>query len=100
MRKLFEITQDNLIVCDNEHCDFKVINETKDPNVDIKPYLNKPCPKCGKILLTEKDYKDSLKFMKIVNFSNKWFSWLTFFIPKSKNEDATIQIHEGIKIKK
>lgn len=52
------IIQDVLIQCDNPSCDYKIVNESKDPYVDTSKYVNMPCPKCGENLLTEQDYKD------------------------------------------
>lgn len=69
-RKLITGTQENLIVCDNESCDYKIENETKDPNVDISSFINKPCPKCGENLLTEEAYAthmNLLNFVKAIN---------------------------------
>lgn len=97
MRKLIQMHQEHLIVCDNEACDFKILNETGDPNVSIEKYLNVACPKCGENLLTERDYLDSLKFLRMVNFINRWFSWITIFIPKSKKPHvASAHAHNGI----
>ncbi len=98
MRKLIEMSQEYLIVCDNKNCDYKVPNKTKDPNASIKKYLNKPCPKCGENLLTEKDYKDSETLMRYINWINKWFSWITIFIPKNKEKKVTVHVHNGINI--
>lgn len=98
-RQLITFTQENIIVCD--HCPYVVENPTKDPNVDIKSYINKPCPKCGANLLTEHDYKLSLKTMKIVNWINKWFSWLAPKNPTSTIKEVPFEVsyHEKIKIK-
>jgi phage FluMu protein Com len=98
MRKLIELHQENLIQCDNKSCDYVVKNQTGDANADISAYLNTACPKCGENLLTETDYLQSLKFMKGVNFMNKWFSWLTIFSPTKKAETKQmIHIHNGVK---
>jgi|WetSurMetagenome_2_1015567.scaffolds.fasta_scaffold453743_2 hypothetical protein len=78
-RKLIEINQEYLIVCDNENCDFKIKNPTGDPNFDSSIYINMACPQCGDNLLTEKDHLIFLQFMKGVNWVNKYFSWLTIF---------------------
>jgi uncharacterized C2H2 Zn-finger protein len=96
--KIIETYQEDLIVCDNQHCDFKIINETGDINTETKQYINIPCPKCGENLLTQKDYDDFEKLRKTINWVNKWFGWLSVFggtkkIPKK----ATFHVHEGIK---
>ncbi len=63
---LIDIKQEYSIVYDNHKCDFKVINETKDPNIDTSEYINKPCPKCGENLLTQKDNDVYITFMNYV----------------------------------
>lgn len=97
MRKIFEIQQENIIECDNKHCDYVVVNTTKDPNVSLDKYVNMPCPKCGDNLLTEKDYLDSKNFLKVLNWINKWFSWLTIFMP-SNSKESSVKVHNGIKV--
>lgn len=99
-RKLIEAIQKDLIVCDNNSCDFKIVPTTGDINEDISMYLNVECPKCGENLLTEEDYINSLKLTKAVNWINKWFSWLTFFIPSKKESTYQVITHNKISIKK
>lgn len=102
MRKLIDIKQDNLIECDNQKCDYVIVNQTKNPNEDIKKYIDKPCPKCNENLLTEKDYLDYKKFLRIINWTNKYFSWLAFFIPKKYETEtkSKVTFHNGINIQK
>jgi DNA-directed RNA polymerase subunit RPC12/RpoP len=98
MQNLIQLKQEYLIECD--HCDFKIKNNSKDPNQSIEAYLNKPCPKCGKNLLTEKDYADYKRTMKVINWLNKWFSWLTIFSSKKGYKaKGTITIHNEVKLK-
>lgn len=98
-RQLIEMTQDNLIVCDKPGCGYVVLNATKDPNIDIKPYINKPCPDCGENLLTQKDYDLALTTMNVVNWFNKWFSWLIIFSTKRpKPLVRYVHFHNGITI--
>lgn len=95
-RKLIELKQEHLIVCDNKNYDYKVINPTGDPNMDAIEYLNKPCPDCGENLLTEDDYIQNLHMIKIINWMNKYFSWIMFFVPKSKKISSTfVHLHNG-----
>lgn len=97
-RKLFPMHCEHIVVCD--HCDYKVDSPTGDPNEDSSMYLNKPCPKCGTNLLTEQDYLQHLKTLKIINWFNKWFSWIMFFVPKSvKGKSISVHCHDGITIK-
>lgn len=100
MRKLIYLeNQQNMIVCDNPKCDYVIPNPTKNPLVDIRMYINKPCPECGENLLTEKDYHDWIKFKKVVNWVNKWFSWITIFMPKNKKyTNASAHIHNSVDI--
>lgn len=99
MRKLIVIEQEDIVVCDNKNCDFKVPNKTGKPDVDIKKYLNVPCPKCGENLLTEEDYSDFKLMVRAINWINKWFGWITIFIPKNKKKVKGIaKAHKGISI--
>lgn len=98
-RKLITVYQEHSIICDNIKCDYKIKNTSGDPNEDISGYLNMPCPKCGENLLTEQDYLRSMKVMRIINWINKWFSWVMFLVPKkTKVYNATIDFHDKIKI--
>ena len=57
------------IKCDNPICDFA------DMSVDYTDYenwVNRPCPKCGQNLLTEKDFKKCKRIKKLVNFANRF----------------------------
>jgi len=101
MRKLIIHFQEFEIECDNKKCDYKVLNENGDPNVDIQKHLNVPCPKCGGVLLTETDYKAYIKLNKEVNWVNKWFSWVTIFVPKKVERlSVDVHVHDGLNIKK
>lgn len=56
------------IQCDNPNCDFK------DKTVKYEDYpkwVNKPCPKCGCNLLTEKDYNICKAIVSITKLFNK-----------------------------
>jgi ssDNA-binding Zn-finger/Zn-ribbon topoisomerase 1 len=62
-RKIIVLHQEDLIVCDNPKCDFKIKNETGEFDEETIQYVNMPCPKCGENLLTEKDYLDAMPEM-------------------------------------
>jgi NMD protein affecting ribosome stability and mRNA decay len=54
------------IQCDSPKCDYE------DDNVEFKPekWLNKPCPKCGSNLFTQKAWeqlKATQKFLELIN---------------------------------
>lgn len=100
MRKLIEIEQKNIIECDTPKCDFVIPRNIEGlENSDGKEFINMACPRCGNNLLTEKDYHDYNKFMKTINWVNKWFSWLTLFKRKrSENKDIAVKVHKGYKI--
>ena len=98
-RKLIEMHQEYSIVCDNRLCDYKIKSETGDPNEDISGYLNKPCPNCGQNLLTEKDYAQSLKVLGVINWLNRWFSWIAYLTPKkAKRQEVFVHVHKGVHI--
>lgn len=98
-RKLIEMEQENLVECDNPRCDFKVKNESGDPYVNIDEYLNVPCPKCGENLLTEEDLHNYTKFIRMVKWWNKWFSWTLFLFPRKNTTEGTVHIHKNPTIK-
>jgi len=99
MRKLIEIEKGkDFIVCDNSSCDYRLKNE--DTPESLISFINKPCPKCGENLLTEKDYEDYINFLKVTNWINKWFSWIMIFIPRKKHKVYSLHVHEGLKIEK
>lgn len=97
-RKLIEQSQEKFIVCDNNNCDYEI---TFDEKLNLLEYIGENCPCCGDNLLTIDDYLTSLKLQKSVDFINKWFSWLTWFSGKVKEEDkarVSVHVHRGIKI--
>ena len=98
MRKLIETSQDNLIVCDNPDCDF-TFPYVSGSEKTLLAFINMPCPKCGQTLLTPEDYLMSERLMKAVNRINKWFSWITIFMPKNRNKTVETNIHDGINFK-
>ena len=99
MRKIIEIYQEDLIVCDNPTCTYKVKNETGDPNIDTSKFINAPCPFCGENLLTEQDNLDALKLLKTVNWANKWFGWMSiFFETKTVGKKSYVHVHNGINV--
>ena len=77
------------IKCDNPNCDYF------NPDVESKTYkqdwLNKPCPKCGENLLTEKDYK-TIKKMKVVFFILNIILWPIEIFLKITNRDEKIDV--------
>ena len=58
--------------CDNPDCDFVDMSIEYE---DYKNWVNKPCPKCGAILLTKFDYeicKQAKMFAKVCNILIPW----------------------------
>lgn len=109
MRKLIEMSRKDFIICDNPACDFKITTEQIKEFAESEgrvfnekqegmKFINAPCPRCGENLLTERDYLDDLKVQNKVAWINKWFSWITFFVPKNtKPSITTVHSHNGIK---
>lgn len=56
------------IGCDNKFCDY--VDASVKVN-ELKDWLNKPCPKCGSNLLTEKDYAQSQLMLKAMKLAQK-----------------------------
>lgn len=95
-RKLIEFTQEYLIECD--HCEYKIMNVSKDPNEDISAYVDRPCPWCRNNLLTKEDYRQWLRTLRVVNWINRWFSWLTIFRGRGgKEKIVEMKVHNGVR---
>lgn len=58
------------IKCDNPYCNFRDDSAKVE---DCKQWLNKPCPKCGQNLLTEKDYLNTLLLIGMTKIINNIF---------------------------
>ena len=68
-RKLPKNTEVHIsgIKCDN--CNWKDMSV---PFEDYEQWINKPCPKCGENLLTQKDYDECLEIMNASEIINKY----------------------------
>jgi len=98
MRKLITRLEDKyVVVCDNPSCNFEV--KYKEYDLEITDFINTACPNCGENLLTEKDYLDYIRLMKMVDWINKWFSWITIFHSKNNTSKASVKVHNGLHIK-
>lgn len=98
MRNLIEHTQENHLECDNPNCDFVLPVTAENELMDTYQWINTPCPKCGDNLLTMEDYILDRKFMNRIDWINRWFSWLTIFIPRNRKRMFEVKVHEGINI--
>ena len=84
-----EVTKCGGLKCDNPNCDYE------DMNIKIEDYKNwveKPCPKCGWVLLTKKDYKVSMWLHRIIRFLN-------FILPKRDENDTENLSIRSVKFK-
>lgn len=66
------------IKCDNKSCDFIDQSVTIQ---DFSSWLNKPCPKCGANLFTQKDYDSLTEMLLLTGTLNK-------ILPPTKLKDA------------
>ncbi len=55
------------IKCD--YCDW--VNDLPIPEDGVVSWVNRPCPQCGKNLLTETDFGEHIKFLKFIKFLKK-----------------------------
>lgn len=79
-RKLIHHTLDDRgrLRCDNARCRYVLSAALPwGPNLIVFQ-----CPKCGSNMLTRKDYEDSEKMVRIINWLNRWFGWLGTKEPK------------------
>jgi hypothetical protein len=47
------------------------------------------------------DYLQHQNLMKVVNFMNRWFSWITIFYSKkawAKRQSVSVHVHDGVKV--
>lgn len=70
--------------CDNPKCDYMDMTIKVE---EYETYLNAKCPKCGEILLTEADYRNTKFLLGMVDLANKIF-------PKRKDDEkvATMSV--------
>lgn len=59
------------VKCDNPSCDYR--DDTAEYK-DYEKFLNKPCPKCGSNLLTEKDLTAIKELIEITDVFNQLLS--------------------------
>ena len=96
MRKLIETNESGTVECDNPNCDVVLKVE---PDL-LHEWINVACPNCGDNLLTHEDYKTYETLKKIIDWINKYFSWLTIFERKNnKRRKLYVKVHEGITVK-
>lgn len=98
-RKLIEeVPSKDIIVCDNESCDFSIPNENKylleEVIIPMRELINAECPKCGENILTYDDYTRVVYLLRVIKFLNKWFSWLSVFTPNSKYRRYDVNTHK------
>ncbi len=97
MKDLIE-RYENKIVCDNPKCDYEILYVGNDSKL-LLAFVNMPCPKCGKTLLTPDDYLLSERLINRINWINKWFGWLGIFSRETKKR-LHIQVHNEIIIER
>jgi len=99
IEKLIEMNDPHTLTCDAANCGF--IFETPERDVaNLHKYIGTPCPKCGANLLTKEDHISYMTLLKVVNFINKWFSWITLFGIGKNRSTVECKVHEGVHIKK
>ena len=96
MRKLVEFESQE-IVCDNPECDYRTPYHWSSKE-ELIIFLNVPCPLCGQSLLTPKDYLIAVEVMRRINLFNKWFSWITIFLPKKKGVRTLLKTHNKVEL--
>lgn len=54
--------------CDNPSCNYVDMSVSME---DYKDWVNKPCPKCGEVLLTQQDYDTAQLILRIIDVVDK-----------------------------
>ena len=98
MRKIIEKYPDTIrIVCDKVGCGYEVPKEVID-KYPLVSFIGIQCPDCKEVLLTKDDYNRWMVMDAYINFVNRYFSWLTFFMKKNiKGQFVEAHVHKGIK---
>jgi hypothetical protein len=53
------------------------------------------CPRCYANMLTERDWKDTMRFFRVMTWINKWFGWLGWKEPPARAKTIEIKHHAG-----
>ncbi|GMO51721.1 MAG: hypothetical protein Pg6C_16580 [Treponemataceae bacterium] len=61
------IFSESVLKCD--YCDW--VNDIPTPENEMAQWIGKPCPQCGKNLLTETDFKKHKRFLNFIKFLEK-----------------------------
>jgi uncharacterized C2H2 Zn-finger protein len=93
MRQLIDAGTQTDVTCDKPGCGY-IVTHTKgaNPDEELLHYVNKPCPNCGEVLCTPKDYMNHVRIGKVVKFINRWFGWITIFYGKNSGY-KTYSVH-------
>jgi len=88
------------IKCDN--CDYANREVTFE---EYPLYVNRPCPRCGNNLLTEKEYEQAVKMYNgvvVINKINKVLRWLNpfFYVRLLTGVDCRIRVSGEYKFPK
>jgi len=57
------------VKCDNPNCDYSDMSVTVS---DYADWVNKPCPKCGENLMTQKDYDNTMVWVQAAEIANSY----------------------------
>lgn len=69
--------------CDNKDCDYVNMDI---PTENYEQWVGAKCPKCGEILLTEEDYRNTKFLLGVVDLANKIF-------PKRREDELVATMH-------
>jgi hypothetical protein len=84
-----EITKCGGLKCDNPSCDYEDMNIKVE---EYKDWVEKPCPTCGWVLLTKKEYRMSRILFGLIKFLN-------FILPKKDENDTDNLATMSVKFK-
>jgi hypothetical protein len=88
MKAMKDIIRTKGIKCDNPSCDWSnMLNSFK----EYKDWVDKPCPKCGEVVLTKRDYKDHQTFVRF--FNNPLIKFL--LQPFISTNSTRVNVHNG-----
>lgn len=94
MRRLihFDRQDAGVLHCDNEQCNHDLDRGAVEWGEHL---IGMPCPMCGESLLTREDYMAAERLFLVIEWMNKWFSWVPYF---SRERNAPGMVTIGAKV--
>lgn len=94
IKKLIHYNKNQAGNLDCDQCGYTDCNQCFAPDL-----IGRKCPECGADMLSEKDYKDTVRLFKVLDWINKWFGWIGSESPDQQqgynSYKMSIKTHDG-----